>query len=310
MKRIWLLMALAACSDPTAPAPQQFFADSAPRPFDAASPDAAVDVDAGSDASMDTGIADAGERDAGFEMPPDPEPEPLPPVCDELAEPSTCDACEAGFVCVEALCGGEVCMPGRFCADNSDCGGRACVIEEEGLEGVCSPIVGECTSSAECALGFACEAGACVDRRVPCGIVEDGCPRGYLCSFAVVLDLPVCVPAFAPCARDSECEPGARCIDVNGDGATECQTAGLCDTSDDCEEGLHCGVDPGTTQSACVADGPCNETCGEGLECVDLGVGTTTCVPTGGECASNAECAAGMVCASPREGASPRCLGV
>ncbi len=305
MKRLVLFALMTACGESPAPAPQSNWE----RPPDAgvdaqdASDASDDDPDAEHDAAPDTRVDDAAS-DAGERADTPVVPEPVEDPC-EGAEPERCSVCEAGSVCAPGVCGGEACAPGRFCVSNEDCGAEGVCLADFG---VCEPSLDACTDDRSCPYGFRCEEGVCADRRIPCSAGITPCPRGYICSFAVVSDYPFCVPGVVPCEVSETCEPGASCVDVNGDGSTECIPAGLCTTHDDCPAELRCGIDPTTGQSACVDDGVCTDSCPAGFSCADLGSGVALCVVDGGSCAGDRECPESHVCASRIEGEPPRCF--
>lgn len=230
-------------------------------------------------------------------------------VCGEV-EDNECGECAEGFLCVSAFCGGEVCVPGHPCVDDVDCPSGAC-IRPEGAppseRGTCTSS-DSCAETRDCALGFQCESGSCVDRRIPCGFDSVACPRGSICSFMPVDGRPYCVPAQTPCDNDGFCEPGAHCLDVDGDGQAECSPAGRCTHNGDCPAGFSCGVDPETSQAACVVDGACrNGECPGGLSCLDTGSGRARCARVG-ECALDSDCPPRFVCGAIHATDALRCL--
>ncbi len=275
---------------------------------DAGTGDAGADAgaDAGTDAGSDVGAPDVDLPDMGSGEPvivcgeEDPD-DPVPP-------PTCGDGCAPGFVCVDAFCGGEECLPGRPCGDDDDCGSGACIGEPDS-PGICEAGDGSCAADDDCVYGFACESGECVDRRIPCGFHETNCPRGYTCSFAVFEGLPICVPASVRCDTGAQCELGASCVDVDGDGMTECLLAGRCETNEDCETGTSCGVDPATSQASCEPDGACRMgECADGYMCADTGSGVPRCVAMGGSCATNTDCPVGSICGAIAAADPLRCL--
>lgn len=347
-----LLVVAAGCEDSSPPpGPPNQRMDAGARDAGGTGVDAQVMASDGGGAASDGGVRDAGHgrdadvgEDAGeLRFPPD-------DPCDGVTPPGCGGGCEPGFACVPGVCGGMECVVGRPCFEmNPECstGGEsmgefdAATIPDAGVadpldagENECENTCGEsiaciatdtgesycqasdsgCISSSECPLGFACESGGCVDRRVPCGIVFEGCPRGYVCSSALRRGPAFCVPAQPRCESSAQCEMGASCVDVDGDGSMECQYAGVCETNADCPSpGAVCGVHPQTTATLCLADGPCTSAadCGEGYTCVDLaGAGTNRCERTeGGSCNGNEDCPENQVCASAREVDPVRCLG-
>jgi hypothetical protein len=178
--------------------------------------------------------------------------------------------------------------------------------------GRCEPSTTGCTSDLECAVGYRCESDACVDRRIPCGIVAPfGCPRGYNCSFAPIMGRLYCVPNMQHCASASECSLGETCEDVDGDGMTECLPPGECDVTADCEGDDRCAVDPMAAGAVCEPDGACGSgSCGGGRTCVDpTGSGAPRCYLPGA-CDQDTDCPAQHVCAAPNIGDTLRCIGL
>ena len=246
-----------------------------------------------------------------------PEEAPLPDmgpgepvtVCVE-EESSVCGGCAAGFLCAAAFCGGEACTPGHPCVDDADCPTGSCVRPEgapPSERGMCTAL-DTCAETRECAYGFRCELGDCVDRRIPCGFHALGCPRGSICTFMHVEGRLHCVTAQTPCVNEGSCEPGARCLDVDGDGQQECSPAGQCAHNSECPDGFSCGVDPGTSQAACVVDGACRDgECPLGLACLDTGGGRRRCVQPG-ECVADSDCPPRFVCGAIEAMDPLRCL--
>ena len=230
-------------------------------------------------------------------------------VCAEV-EDNECGECAEGFLCVSAFCGGEVCAPGHPCVDDSDCPSGECVRPEgapPSERGMCASS-SNCAETRDCALGFQCEAGSCVDRRIPCGFDAVSCPRGSICSFMPVEGRPYCVTAQTPCENDGFCEPGAHCLDIDGDGRAECSPAGRCTHNGECPAGFSCGVDPETSQAACVVDGACRDgECPLGLTCLDTGSGRFRCARVG-DCARDSDCPPRFVCGSIHATDPLRCL--
>jgi len=290
--------------------------------LDATTEDASTDdadVDADVDAGRDGGARDAGSFDGGsyvfgddcldeegrFDLCRCDVPE-----CDPDASP----ACAAGLRCVPDGCGRTTCRPGGHgCVDAADCPTGSECFAARALDGstaeVCLHPTGGCTDSRDCALGFACESGACVDRRLSC---DAGCPFGFFCQDADTWSRPYCTRLSRRCSSFAgACPPFFSCVDVDGDGLSECRRNGeACDSNDDCVDAV-CGYDPTAKALACQAQGPCAgpSDCGGGFTCTDLwGDGVRECVPVGGTCTSSASCEVGAVCAAPAGGGAPTCV--
>ncbi len=295
-----------------------------------ASRDASSDsgFDGGTDATTDTGIdaaesdageadaaSDAGEADAASDAAFDTSDSAISDFCAALVVNGiSClvDPCPDGMICVDDDCGGRHCLPsGRNCIDDTDCpaGGRC----GSGLSSdYCVRPSGGCSDSRECPWGFSCEVGACVDRRVPCGEPSDPvCPPGFECFGDVLGFHPFCLKVTVRCEHDEVCLPGARCVDVDGDGRKECLPAGSCTTNVDCPtSGEVCGADA-TATATCGPTGPCSasDDCATGYECLDLwGDGVLECLPTAGLCVTNASCGRRQLCVSADGLVPPECL--
>lgn len=310
MKRLFvgaLVVFGVACEEPVTPPPPPVL-DGGGRDARVPLDDSGVDareMDTGIDAAFEDGGIDAG-RDASR---PDAGPPPIPAeqtVCGPAEPTPTCDTCDTGTICVDEFCAGQECVPGRPCEANDDCGSSNCIVPVGARSGFCQPTAG-CTSEAECAAGFACETGNCVDRRIPCGYRTSACPRGMVCGSNTGTSRPVCVWGQPACERDAQCGRGARCVDVDGENGMECVPGGLCTTNEDCEANTSCGVNPQTSQASCVVDGPCRAgECPDGFSCTDVGQGPR-CVVTG-TCDQNSDCGPQSVCGAilPRD--PLRCL--
>lgn len=247
---------------------------------------------------------------------------------------SNADCQLEGYVCVPSGCTADdgrslgrcqlqLTAPCGDCPEGYACGGgdTTCVRQSDG----CSPG----TEAYDCAPGFTCECGACVDRRVPCDSSFD-CPKSYTCEPAPTGDY--CVRIYRDCREVDDCALlgqalASACADVDGDGRTECagQLDGVnacvnqsapspsgtarcqSDSAPICENGnfgsgddAECGV-----YGLCQVDTDCTPE----FECVALGTdGRKECVPRGARtCDSNQDCELNEVCASPRNGGTPRC---
>jgi hypothetical protein len=140
----------------------------------------------------------------------------------------TNDDCSVGSVCIESGCDSLVGAPinqcvfagGGACNTSMDCpNGRECVdVPEEGKR--CVKTTPGCDTSFDCVLGFYCESGSCVDRRIPC--IEDvDCPKNHTCGGATNSSL--CLRIQTDCLFEFDCVGVApRCEDIDGDGSKEC----------------------------------------------------------------------------------------
>lgn len=264
-----------------------------------------------------------------------------PCVADTPPDSFLCDTDDncafSGWVCIDSGCKGDGGAPIKQCvpswapscssdnedgdcpnASDYDCvqvgtGGERCVRVTSG----CSPS----TETYDCAPGFSCEGGTCVDRRVPCGSYQD-CPKSHIClTVSAGLD-----PIAQYCARvsrtcvvaENDCtwlgnSFGSFCDDVDGDGTDEC-TGERDATGEACVNakcgGAVCETGAHGSDASCASYGLCrfDNECGVGFECVGLWQdGRRECVPTGGTCDEVTDCDPQQVCAAPRNGGSPRC---
>ncbi len=238
------------------------------------------------------------------------------------------DCAFSGYVCIPSGCetlGGAAikqCQPSRggSCIDDRDCpngsdydcmtvgaGGKRCVR----VTGGCDPT----TESYDCVPGFSCEAGTCVDRRVPCDSSLD-CPKSLVCTTTPTSSF--CVRAFRTCHADADCAGfGSFCADVDGDSIKECvgelgSSGSACLNSNCGGSTPVCEVGAAPTTATCADyglcrfDSDCDET--DGFVCVGLWQdGRMECVKSGGSCSGVTDCPLQQVCAAPRNGGSPSC---
>ncbi|MEO0322155.1 MAG: hypothetical protein AAF447_04315 [Myxococcota bacterium] len=216
--------------------------------------------------------------------------------------------CGDAAVCLPDLCGRMTCQgAGAGCLTDGDCGaGSTCTPSSLGFS-VCQSPAG-CGDARDCPLGFACEAGACVDRRRPCAAL-DGCPAGFLCEANEALGA-FCRRAYRLCANRGVCPSQSECADVVGEGEFICRrSGGDCDGTLDCDEDEVCGTDPRSERAVCGPSGPCSSTegCPAGSECLDLyGDGIGECAVVGA-CRSAADCAPLELCGAPATGGPTAC---
>jgi len=236
------------------------------------------------------------------------------------------DDCAVGHQCIESGCstmlGAPIkrCMfaPAGACNTTADCAAdpeRECVsVPGEGMR--CVKTTPGCNTTFDCVLGFSCEDGACVDRRVPC-YFDESCPKSHYCERFDATGF--CMRMHQSCEDEFDCAGIApRCEDIDGDGSTECAGAfnpnapspeaclnAMCpDSAPVCEVGEFSGF------TDCGQYGLCQDAgdCVDGFECLGLWLdGRKECVPTGGSCASIVDCPLRQVCASPRSGGPPSC---
>ena len=166
----------------------------------------------------------------------------------------------------------------------------------------------------DCPMGFTCEGGSCVDRRVPCDSSLD-CPKSHTCETSATARF--CARVHRDCNVNEDCAlVAASCADVDGDGRKECTgdldgspcvNSSCPGSAPVCENG-----DSGAGSDAVCGDyGLCRNDgdCGTGFECVELSAdGRGECVPSGARgCDSSSDCAFNEVCASGRDGGTPEC---
>jgi hypothetical protein len=250
----------------------------------------------------------------------------------------TDDDCDfSGWVCIDSGCKAEggarikQCAPSwaPSCSSVNDCpngtdyecttvapGGERCVR----VTGGCSPA----TETYDCAPGFSCEGGTCVDRRIPCDTYQN-CPKSHICltvSGGLGPIAKYCARVSRTCrdvaVPENDCSWlgnsfGSFCDDVDDDGTAECtgerDATGEACVNADCG-GSVCETGPVGSAATCGDYGLCrtNDDCDTGFECVGLWQDDRReCVPTGGTCDQVTDCDPQQVCAAPRNGGSPRC---
>jgi hypothetical protein len=253
-------------------------------------------------------------------------------LCRTCPDSFLCDTDEdcnfSGYVCVASGCetndGASIkqCVPGwgGSCSSDNDCPNPAdydCVQVGAGSDR-CVRVTPGCNPSTEtydCAPGFSCEGGTCLDRRVPCDSYLD-CPKSHIC-----LTTPVskyCTRVSRACHVDEDCSwlgnsLGSFCDDVDNDGTDECTgergaTGEACTNADCggsvCETGAVGSAATCGDYGLCLVDGDCET----GFECLALWQdGRKECVRTGGTCNQVTDCDRQQVCAAPRNGGPPSC---
>ncbi|MGB8328799.1 MAG: hypothetical protein WCE62_01630, partial [Polyangiales bacterium] len=248
-------------------------------------------------------------------------------LCSACPSSGFCDGdgdCPVGHLCIESGCdtndGASIkqCafVPAGACDTTADCTeGRECVlVPDEGMR--CVKTTPGCNSSFDCVLGFSCEDGVCIDRRVPC-YFDESCPKSHYCHRFDATGF--CMRMHQSCEEEFDCSGIApRCEDIDDDGTTEC--AGALDPNVPspvaCLNAMCsgntpvCEVGEFSAFSACGQYGLCKDAgdCVAGFECLGLWLdGRKECVPTGGDCSNIRDCPTRQVCASPRSGGAPSC---
>jgi len=237
----------------------------------------------------------------------------------------TNDDCSVGSVCIESGCDSAegsaikrcVFAGGGACNTTADCpAGRDCM-EVPGEGNRCVKTTSGCDTAFDCVLGFVCEAGSCVDRRVPCERDPD-CPKNHTCLGTMTSSF--CVRIQRDCLEDFDCVGLApRCEDIDGDGNKEC--AGVVDpnqpspsacVNSQCTDASApvCETAAAGSTTQCGQYGLCldDTDCAAGFSCLGLWPdGRKECVPSGGSCSSFGDCPIQQTCAAPRGGGTPSC---
>lgn len=271
--------------------------------------DGDADTDADGDADTDTHADGDADTDADVDEDVDTRP-PIIPCAGDGDCPDTLRCYDYALDGVQ-ICAprGATCLGAASCGAGVDCGvlaiwfgsGAFCMVTGEG-----------CACDGQCPDGFRCEGGSCVDRRVVCAD-NDGCPWWDVCG-PLRSEIRICQPSGPePCTDAEMCSERALCVDIEGDGDTECQptTGSTCATNADCV-GAVCGDEDGLRGSECGSVGPCltSGDCPAGRECVDVnGDGNLECQPTGGACLTDAECPPGRICWDPDGMGGAGCVG-
>jgi hypothetical protein len=249
-------------------------------------------------------------------------------LCRSCPTEGFCDTngdCAVGSVCIESGCSSAqgsaikrcVFAGGGACNTTADCPtGRECMeVPDEGDR--CVKTTSGCDTLFDCVPGFSCEAGSCVDRRVPCEFDPD-CPKNHTCLGTT--NSTFCVRIQRDCLEEFDCIGLApRCEDIDGDGNREC--AGVFDpnqaspsacVNSQCTDPSApvCETSAIGSTTQCGQYGLCldDTDCAAGFGCRGLWPdGRKECVPSGGSCSSFSGCPIRQVCAAPREGGVPSC---
>jgi hypothetical protein len=254
------------------------------------------------------------------------------PLCRACPSTALCDVdtdCGDGYACINTGCndldglsirqcafaGGSACNTDADCSDDRRCvdlgeiEGHRCIAN--------SP--GSCTKAIDCVLGFECEVGTCVDRRVPC-ILDDDCPMNHTC-YGGQQNGDFCLRIHVGCDGEQQCVGrGLFCENVDGDelDTTECTgsielnpESGAC-TNDRCTEpgAPVCEAVGVSSVRQCGTHGLCRgpSDCAAGFVCVELWPDERKeCVREGGTCSSFADCPVNQICAASRDGDPPTC---
>ncbi|MDH4281703.1 MAG: hypothetical protein OEV36_03535, partial [Myxococcales bacterium] len=234
------------------------------------------------------------------------------------------DCAFSGYVCVPSGCetnqGAPIglCQPprGGSCSSVAECPNAtdyACS-EVAGGPKHCLRVTPGCTGVTEtydCPLGFSCEGGACVDRRVPADNFLD-CPKSHVFKSG---PSSFCVRVYQTCHLDEDCAGlGTFCEDVDSDGTNECVGqlgSGPCvNSACPSSSAPVCEAGGSGTTATCGDYGLCltSADCDTGFECLGLWQdGRKECVPINGTCDRVTDCPLQQVCAAPRSGGAPSC---
>lgn len=209
--------------------------------------------------------------------------------------------CGAGELCTDLGCVAE-CMVDADCAEGYICRAGMCV---EPTEPDPTPTPGDCEVDGDCADGLVCEEGMCAEPP-PCS-TDAECSGDFLCEDGTCVAPPMCTV-------DTDCGDGSICVDGScrvddACGGTSCS----CGSDMDCADGSSC------VAGACIAE---EETCQFNFECdggtcidrqcIDSCVMDEECAegqtcedglcedipPVTGECESNSDCGDGQICRS------------
>jgi hypothetical protein len=124
----------------------------------------------------------------------------------------------------------------------------------------------------------------------------------------------ICQPRGAEsCTTATDCTGSQICVDIEGDGTTECQYPnGECTTNADCDQEVCGGGVDSRTGASCGVIGRClnNSQCPPQYNCRDVnGDGVQECQRNNGTCHLDSDCPVGQLCVPQGPEGIPECAG-